>query len=107
MCYWFAVSLIAWGGLAFIGIYWAPLRATSPATIFLAMAIGCVANFLRNRTLHCVITAPVFLIIGLLLLLSDAGVIHLSREWLWPAVLLGVGIAYFLEWRYAQRSAHP
>jgi len=60
VCYWFTVSLVAWGLLSLIGIYWRPLRALSPATILFAMAIGCVANWQRNRTLHCAITGPLF-----------------------------------------------
>jgi hypothetical protein len=62
MCYWFAASLIAWGVLSLVGIYWHPLHALSAATILFAMAIGCVANWLRNRTFHCGITGPLFLI---------------------------------------------
>ena len=45
MCYWLAASLIAWGVFSIIGIYWRPLHALSAATILLAMAIGCVANW--------------------------------------------------------------
>src|SRR5260370_28535828 len=71
MCYWLAASLIAWGALSLIGIYWRPLPALSPATILSAMAIGCVANLLRNRTLHCAITEPLFLIAAVVFLLSD------------------------------------
>jgi hypothetical protein len=62
ICYWLAASLIAWGVLSLIGIYWRPLHAQSAATILSAMAIGCAANWLGNRTLHCAITGPLFLI---------------------------------------------
>jgi hypothetical protein len=62
ICYWFFASFIAWGVLSFIGIYWRPLHTLSAATILLAMAIGCVANWLSHRTLHCGITGPLFLI---------------------------------------------
>jgi hypothetical protein len=60
MCYWFIVSLIAWGVLSLIGIYWRPLHASSEAACLFAMAIGCFANWLRNRSFHCAITGPVF-----------------------------------------------
>jgi hypothetical protein len=69
------------------------------------MAIGCVANWLKNRTFHCGITAPVFLIGGTVFLLSGLGTIHVSTAWVWPFVLISVSIAFLLEWRYAQRSA--
>jgi hypothetical protein len=105
MCYWFAASLIAWGVLSFIGLYWRPLHASSAAAILFAMAIGCVANWLRNRTFHCAITGPLFLIAAVVLLLSDVSMAHVNSLLVWPFVLIGVGIAFLLEWRYAQRSA--
>src|SRR5438105_2125468 len=70
ICYWFIVSLIAWGVLSLIGIYWRPLNASSAATCLFAMAIGCLANWLRNRSFHCAITGPLFLIGGVMFLLS-------------------------------------
>src|SRR5258708_38598883 len=105
MCYWFAASLIAGGALSFIGIFWHPLHALSAATILFAMAIGCVANWLRNRTFHCGITGPLFLIAAVLFLLSDASMVHVNSLLVWPFVLIGVGIAFLLEWRYKRFSA--
>lgn len=102
MCYWLAVSLVAWGLLGFLGGFWYPLRASSAATIFLAMAIGCIANWLRNRTLHCAITAPLFLIVGVVSLLSDTDTVRIDLRWLWPFVLIGVGAAFLIERRFAE-----
>jgi hypothetical protein len=100
MCYWFAASLIAWGVFSVIGTYWHPLHALSAATILFAMAIGCVANWHKNRTLHCGITGPLFLIAALVFLLSDVTATHINSLLVWPFVLIGVGIAFLLEWRY-------
>ena len=105
MCYWFAASLIAWGALGLIGLYWRPLHALSAAAILFAMAIGCVANWFRNRTLHCAITGPLFLVAAVVFLLSDVSMAHVNGFFVRPFVLMGVGIAFLLEWRYAQRSA--
>ncbi len=104
ICYWFAVSLMAWGVLSLIGIYWRPLHASSEATCLLAMSIGCLANWLRNRTYHCAVTGPIFLIAGVVFLFSGVRVIHINALWVWPFVLIGVGIAFLLEWRYAKRA---
>jgi hypothetical protein len=104
LCYWFAVSAIAWGVLSLIGIYWAPLHASSAATCLFAMAIGCLANWFRNRTFHCAITGPLFLIAGLVFLLSGEHLIHASTRWVWAFVIVVVGFALLLEWRYAKRS---
>lgn len=105
MCYWLAASLIAWGVLSLIGIYWRPLHARSAATILSAMAIGCVANWLRNRTFHCAITGPLFLIAAVVFLRSDVSTTHVNSLLVWPLVLIGVGIAFLLEWRYTRPSA--
>jgi hypothetical protein len=104
-CYWVAVSLVAWGVLSLIGIYWRPLYPSSAATILCAMAIGCVANWRSNRTLHCAITGPLFLIAALVFLLSDLAGTHLNSLLVWPFVAIGVGIAFLLEWRYTRLSA--
>ena len=105
MCYWFAASLIAWGVLSLVGIYWHPLHALSAATILFAMAIGCMANWLRNRTFHCGITGPLFLIAAVAFLLSDVSFGRVDSILIWPFVLIGVGIAFLLEWRYTKFSA--
>ncbi len=105
MCYWFAASLIAWGVLSLVGIYWHPLHALAAATILFAMATGCLANWLRNHTFHCGITGPLFLIAAVVFLLSDASMVHVNSLVVWPFVLIGVGIAFLLEWRYTKFSA--
>ena len=105
ICYWFIVSLMAWGVLDFVGIYWRPLHASSEATCLFAMAIGCLANWRRNRTFHCAITGPLFLIGGVAFLLSGVGVTHVNTHWVWPFVLIGVGVAFLLEFLYAHRPA--
>ena len=106
MCYWFATSLIAWGALSLVGIYWHPLHGSSAVTILFAMAIGCVANWLRNRTLHCAITGPLFLIAAVVFLLSDVSMFHVNSILVWPFVLIGAGVAFLLEWRYARAVRH-
>ena len=104
LCYWCTASLIAWGVLSVMGIYWRPLHASSAATIPFAMAVGCFANWLKNRTFHCMVTGPLFLIGGVAFLLSSVLVVRVQALWVWPFVLIGTGIAFLLEWRYAKRS---
>ena len=104
ICYWFAASLVAWAGLSLVGVYWHPLHGSSAATILLAAAAGCLANWARNRTFHCAFTAPVFLIAGGAFLLRAVAPLRLNTSWVWPFVGLGVGVAFLLEWRYAKRA---
>jgi hypothetical protein len=105
ICYWFVVSLMAWGVMSLIGIYWRPLHFSSEAGCFFAMAIGCLANWHRSRSFHCAITGPLFLTGGVVFLLSRLDMINVNISWIWPLVLIGVGIAFLLEWRYAKRPA--
>jgi uncharacterized membrane protein len=69
------------------------------------MAIGCMANWHKNRSFHCALTGPLFLIAGVAFLLAGVGVIHVNTLLVWRFVLIGIGIAFLLEWRYAKRSA--
>ena len=103
ICYWFAASLCAWGLLSLLGVYWHPLHASSASTILFAMAIGCAANWLRNFTFHCAITGPIFLIAGFVFLLPAVVAFRVSTSWVWPFILIAVGVAFLLEWRYAKR----
>jgi hypothetical protein len=105
MCYWFAASLIAWGVLSVAGAYWHPLHWNSASTILFAAGIGCIANWLRNRSFHCVITAPLFLIAAVSFLLGDLDIVPVNLRLVWSLVCLGTGVAFLLEWRYAARSS--
>ena len=102
--YWCSVSLLAWGALSLVGIYWYPLHASSAVTICLAVAIGCAVNWLRNRTLHCAITGPAFLIAGAIFLLSDMGPWAINSRFVWPFVAVVTCISFLLEWLFASRS---
>jgi hypothetical protein len=104
LCYWFAVSLVAWGALSLVGLAWRPLHAPSAAACLFAMAIGCIANWLRNRSFHCAITAPLFLVAGAVFLLAGMSVLRVDTRWIWPGVLVVTSVAFLLEWRYAKRS---
>jgi hypothetical protein len=68
------------------------------------MAVGCLANWLKNRAFHCGITGPLFLVAGIAFLLAGVRVIHINTLLVWRLILIGVGTAFLLEWRYAKRS---
>ena len=104
ICYWFVASLVAWGVLSLIGIFWPPLHAPSPSACLFAMAIGCFANWTKNRSYHCAITGPLFLVAGIVFLLTGERMIHLSENWVWTFVVIGTGVAFLLEWLYAKRA---
>jgi hypothetical protein len=101
ICYWLIVSVAAWAAFLIIGRFWHPLNGSSAATCLLAMSVGCFANSLKNRTYHCILTGPLFLIAGILFLSSN--LTHVKPILIWTGVIVGTGIAFLLEWRYARR----
>jgi len=103
MCYWCVVSVAAWGLLSLLGLVWHPLHARSAATILFAAAIGCFANWVKNRTHHCSITAWIFLAGAVVFLLTDTGVTKIEPRFVWPFVAIGTVLWFILEWRYATR----
>jgi hypothetical protein len=102
--YWFGASLIAWLILSLAGMNWHPLRWYAASTALFAMGIGCVANWFRNRSLHCAITAPLFLIAAVAFALADLRVLRVDASFVWLLVLLGTATAFAVEWRYARRA---
>ncbi len=103
--YWLFASILAWALLSLGGIYFRPLRPESASTILLAAAIGCFANWRRNRTLHCGITGPVFLSGGATFLLSNMQILHVNVHFVWSLIVIATAIAFALEWRCGSRSA--
>ena len=46
-----------------------------------------------NRTIHCALTGPLFLIAGIVFLLSGERWLHMSEGLLWTIVLIGTVMA--------------
>jgi hypothetical protein len=76
----------------------------SAATILFAAAIGCFANWMKNRTFHCSVTAWIFLASGAVFLLTNVGLIHIEPRFVWLFVAIGTAFSFILEWRYASRA---
>src|SRR5215472_19233812 len=90
ICYWLVASVAAWAVLTTMGPFWHPKQATSAVTCLLAMAIGCFANAAKNRTYHCLLTGPLFLIAAILLL--SWNLTRVKPRVIWAGVILGTGI---------------
>jgi hypothetical protein len=94
--------------VAFAVLYWVGLLVRSTWPVFepygdtfllAALGIACFINFGRNRTLHCGLTGPLFLIAAVVALLMEAGVWGINEDALWGLVLLGVALTFLIEWR--------
>jgi hypothetical protein len=92
-----------WGLLSLLGLVWHRLHTTSAVTILFAGAIGCFANWIKNHTFHCSITAWIFLAGAVAFLLTDVGVIQIEPRFVWAFVAVGTLLSFILEWRYATR----
>ena len=106
LCFWSATALVLYGGELLLGAVWPALRAFHSTLILLAMGGACVLNYRRNRTLHCVITAPVFLVAAVVMALSEGGIWPVSDRVLWGVVLVAVAVAFLIEWRTVGSRPH-
>jgi hypothetical protein len=68
------------------------------------MGIGCAANWVRNRSFHCAITGPLFLVAAIFFLLAGLRDVHVNARLVWSLLFIGTTIAFLPEWRYAKRS---
>lgn len=100
LCYWGCAFLIFYAiglGLVF-SLHWQPYELV---VLFTALALACFANLARNRTFHCAITAPFFLLVALAFGLEAAGLWKVGAKLLWPAIAIVVCAAFLLEKRFA------
>ena len=62
MWFWAAACTLLYGIGLLLASVWPPLEPYADTLILLALGIACLLNFGRNRTLHCAITRPLFLV---------------------------------------------
>lgn len=67
--------------------------------LLVALGVACFLNFRQNRTLHCSITGPLFLLGAVAAALIEAGIWTVDLSVVWGIVLVGVGLAFIIEWR--------
>ncbi len=99
MCFWAAAFVLIYGAGLLLGSAWPALEPFGDTAILVALAAACVINFSRNRTLHCGVTGPLFAMGAMAAGLIEAGIWQFDLAIVWGLVLLGVGIAFVVEWR--------
>lgn len=95
-CFCAAVFAIIYVG-ALLAIGALHIEQYHSTALYAAIGVSCIATFCRNRTFHCMITGPFFLLVALALALQTARVWKVSASLLWPVVLIVVGAALLLE----------
>lgn len=103
LCFVFVVAFIAWIPLTLASVFW--WHPLAIATVPIALGIGCAANWIKNRTLHCSMTAPILLIGGILIVLANLDVIHANGTAISAAIAIGVAVAFLIEWQYFARRS--
>ena len=96
--FWAAIFVLFYGGVLLLGMVRPGLQHYGDTAILTALAAACFVNFGRNRTLHCGLTGPLFLIGAIVAFLMEAGVWRVNQSVLWGVVLIGVAIAFLIEW---------
>ena len=99
MCFWAAMFVLIYGAGLLLTSAWADVRPFGDTLLLVALGAACVINFGRNRTVHCGITGPLFLLGALAAAFIEAGTWRVDMAIVWGSVLLGLGIAFIIEWR--------
>ena len=103
-----------WAG-AFVVLYavglllrftWPFFEPYGDTLLLAALGAACFINFGRNRTLHCGLTGPLFLVATIVAVLIEAGIWTVDEQLLWAVVLVGVVLAFLIEWRAVGRQGH-
>ena len=84
---------------------WPVFEPYADTLLLAALGLACFINFGRNRTLHCGLTGPLFLVAAVVAFLTEAQVWNLNEEALWGLVLGGVAFAFLIEWRAVGRHS--
>ena len=102
--FWAAMFVLFYGAGLLLGTVWPGLQHYGDTLILTALAAACFVNFGRNRTLHCGLTGPLFLVGALVAFFMEAGIWNVDQSVLWGVVLVGVAIAFLIEWRTVGRE---
>jgi hypothetical protein len=97
MGFWAAAFVLLYGAALLLSSVWPGLRPYGDTLIFLALGAACFINFSRNRTLHCGITGPIFVVGAIAAAFIESGTWAFDLGVLWGIVLFGVGIAFVVE----------
>src|ERR1700747_1777073 len=105
LCFWAAAFILFYGAGLLLGAVWPALRHHQDTFLLTALAAACFVNFHRNRTLHCLITGPLFLAAAIVAILAESRILRVDPWAMWSVVLLGVGLAFVIEWRTVGQSS--
>lgn len=106
MWFWAAAFAVLYGIGLVMRSTWPVFEPYADTLLLVALGGACFINFGRNRTLHCGLTGPLFLVAAIVAVLIEAGIWDVGEEALWGVVLVGVALAFLVEWRVVGRQGH-
>ena len=106
MWFWAAAFAVLYGIGLVMRSAWPVFEPYADTPLLVALGGACFINFGRNRTLHCGLTGPLFLVAAIVAVLIEAGIWDVGEEALWGVVLVGVALAFLVEWRVVGRQGH-
>lgn len=106
MWFWAAAFVVLYGIGLLMRSRWPVFEPYADTLLLAALGAACFINFGRNRTLHCGLTGPLFLVAAIVAALIEARIWNVSEEALWGVVLVGVALAFLIEWRVVGREGH-
>ena len=98
MWFWTAAFVVLYVIGHFARSTWPVFEPYADTLLLAALGLACIINFGRNRTLHCGLTGPLFLIGAVVAFLMEKGVWDINEDALWGLVLVGVALALLIEW---------
>lgn len=105
LCFWGIAFLVFYGAGLLVAAVWPEMRQYSDTHVLAALGLACFANFGRNRTFHCGVTGPVFLLGAVAMALIEAGRWEFPGTVLWGVVLIILAVALIAEWQIAGGSS--
>jgi hypothetical protein len=106
MWFWAATFAVLYGVGLLVRSTWLVFEPYGDTLLLAALAVACFINFGRNRRLHCGLTGPLFLVAAIVAALVEAGVWGVNEDALWGVVLVGVALAFLIEWGAVGRQGH-
>jgi hypothetical protein len=106
MWFWAAAFAVLYGIGLVMRSTWPVFEPYADTLLLVALGAACFINFGRNRTLHCGLTGPLFLVAAIVAALMEAGIWGDNENALWSVVLVGVALAFLVEWRAVGRQGH-
>lgn len=99
MCFWATAFMILYGAGLLVGAAWPAVGVYRETYTLAALGVACCANFGRNRTFHCGITGPLFILSAAAMALVESSRWRIDGEIIWGVTLVAVGLTLVTEWQ--------